>query len=102
MFELCVTLITLQPEMSWLKAVAPLNMSIMVVTLATFDPQVRGELKAMACANMPSMLVTLDTSQADKSWLKTDEANMYSMSVTLLTSHPERSWLNALALYRKE
>ena len=53
----------------WLKAVAPKNMSCMVVTADTSHAE-RSWLKALAPANTPYMLVTAETFHAEISWLK--------------------------------
>ena len=55
-------------------------------------------LKAGAPENINVMLVTADTSHFDRSWLKVDAyENMDAMSVTADTSHFDRSWLKVEA-----
>ena len=103
--RLLVTLPTFQLKMSWSKALAPLNMSVMVVTLVVshLSPLfVMGWLNAAASRNMACMLVTRPVFQAlmpSAPPLLNAVAlrNMYSMVVTLDTSQVPMSWLKALA-----
>ena len=79
---------------SWLKEVAPLNMSFMVVTLLV-SAQERAApllLKPVAPLNMPLMSVTAAVFHLLTSWLKeVAPLNMSFMVVTLLVSAQERA-----------
>ena len=63
-----VTLSTTQPEISWLKALAPENIPSMFVTLVTSKKM--GLLNAVASSNISSILVTPGYDQSDMSVLK--------------------------------
>ena len=56
-------------QRTWLKLVARLNITYMVVTAETFHAE-RSWLKAVAKANMAYILVTAETSHDERSWLK--------------------------------
>jgi len=54
-------------------------------------------LKDAACLNVPYMLVTEETSQVDKTWLKTGtRKNISLMLFKEGTSHSDKSWLNVV------
>ena len=78
-----VTLDTFQLEISWLKEVAQLNISLMFVTPETFQFPISW-LKAEASANTPLIFVTFKVTHEPTSWLNADAAeNIDDKSVTL-------------------
>ena len=69
----------------------------MVVTLPTFHED-RSLLKVLAPLNIDCMFETRDTSQVDRSWLKSPAArNMLFMVLTSPTFHEDRSRLKLTA-----
>ena len=97
--ELLVTLVTVQVEMSWSKAAAPLNMSFMLRTAVVFHllPSVgMALLNFAAFLNMDPIWVTAFVSQSLMSWLKTAVfENMLLMVVTAPVSQLVMSALKA-------
>jgi hypothetical protein len=85
------TAFTFQELMSWLNAVAPLNMSLMSTTADVSQPELNvgmGLLNVVASWNMPLMFLTFPVFHELMSWLNNAAPmNMSLMSVTPDTSH---------------
>ena len=98
MLLMSVTAAVLHLLTSWLKEVAPLNMSFMVVTLLV-SAQERAApllLKPVAPLNMPLMSVTAAVFHLLTSWLKeVAPLNMLLMSVTEPVPMRLDVWLNS-------
>ena len=86
----------------WLKASAPLNIVLILVTEDTFHPPISW-LKEVAPANIPLIEVTLPVFQLPMSPLKAMALeNMEVMSVTDVLEHKSRAALQKLGLIRTE
>ena len=86
--------LTVQPDRSWLKAVAPSNIWRMSIT----EPVLHAPmfwLNAAAFVNVANMLVTALVSHFVMSWLNPEAyANMPPMFVTAVMSQLDKSGLN--------